>query len=125
MKYLGLFPDVPDLQGCSDGGCVFRPPTGMHTNGGCACMKRGADPLLLQRNLQRISRHMESMRAERDALRALLFECRDWVDNGRAQAAAGIERYESGDRRAIRAARELTMCDDLLLRIDAALGEKP
>ena len=68
MKYLGLFPDVPDLQGCSDGGCVFRPPTGMHTNGGCACMKRGADPLRLQLNLQRISRHMESMRAERDAL---------------------------------------------------------
>lgn len=58
-----------------------------------------------------------------ESLRALLFECRDWVDNGRAQAAAGIERYESGDRRAIRAARELTMCDGLLLRIDAALGE--
>ena len=68
MKYLGLFPDVPDLQGCSDGGCVFRPPTGMHTNGGCACMKRGADPLLLQLNLRRVSKHMESMRAERDAL---------------------------------------------------------
>lgn len=70
MKYLGLFPDVPDLQGCSDGGCVFRPPTGMHTNGGCACMKRGADPLLLQLNLRRVSKHMESMRAERDALAA-------------------------------------------------------
>ena len=86
MKYLGLFPDVPDLQGCSDGGCVFRPPTGMRTNGGCACMKRGADPLRLQLNLQRISRHMESMRAKRDALakenaalRALLAECRPHV----------------------------------------------
>lgn len=35
----------PGLQGCSDGGCIINPPTGLHTNGGCNCAKtirRGA-----------------------------------------------------------------------------------
>lgn len=30
-----LFPDL----GCSDGGCVFGHPGGMHTNGGCQCLQ--------------------------------------------------------------------------------------
>lgn len=123
MKYLGLFPDVPDLQGCSDGGCVFRPPTGMHTNGGCACMKRGADPLLLQLNLRRVSKHMESMRAERDALRALLAECKPYVEYEREARerelmfAGGIASVVS------RATHERDACDALLDRIDAAMQE--
>jgi hypothetical protein len=25
------------VDGCSDGGCVIKRPTGMHTNGGCSC----------------------------------------------------------------------------------------
>ena len=25
--------------GCADGGCVFGHPGGMHTNGGCNCLK--------------------------------------------------------------------------------------
>ena len=136
MKYLGLFPDVPDLQGCSDGGCVFRPPTGMHTNGGCACMKRGADPLRLQLNLQRISRHMESMRAKRDALakenaalRALLAECRPSmvehrkrVEQDLTNAAYFPGRYPE-TLKALNTERDI--CDALLVRIDAALGDKP
>ena len=116
MKYLGLFPDVPDLKGCSDGGCVFRPPTGMRTNGGCACMKRGADPLRLQLNLQRISRHMESMRAELDDARrqnndlhALLSELRAVV---RGECPSLLDEDSDG-------------FGDLAIRIDAALGEKP
>lgn len=30
---------VPDMQGCSDGGCIFnyKPPGTMVTNGGCSC----------------------------------------------------------------------------------------
>ena len=121
MKYLGLFPDVPDLQGCSDGGCVFRPPTGMHTNGGCACMKRGADPLRLQLNLQRISRHMESMRAERDALRALLAECKPYVEYER-EARERELMFAGGIASVIsRASHERDACDALLDRIDAAV----
>lgn len=27
----------PGLTGCSDGGCIIKPPQGMHTNGGCGC----------------------------------------------------------------------------------------
>jgi hypothetical protein len=30
-----LFPEL----GCSDGACVFGTRSGMHTNGGCACMR--------------------------------------------------------------------------------------
>lgn len=30
--------------GCLDGGCVFGPPTGMHTNGGCKCLDGIRDP---------------------------------------------------------------------------------
>lgn len=29
---------IPDYPGCSDGGCVFGHPGGMHTNGGCHCL---------------------------------------------------------------------------------------
>ena len=28
--------------GCTDGNCRIRKPTGMHTNGGCQCVKRGS-----------------------------------------------------------------------------------
>ena len=33
-----------DLAPCSDGSCILRKPTGMHTNGGCRCLRewRGA-----------------------------------------------------------------------------------
>lgn len=30
--------------GCSDTGCVFRPPGGMGTNGGCRCLREIEDP---------------------------------------------------------------------------------
>lgn len=29
---------LPGYPGCSDGGCVFGHPGGMHTNGGCHCL---------------------------------------------------------------------------------------
>ena len=40
-----LHPEI----GCTDGGCVFGHAGGMHTNGGCQCMK-GRD-IELRRNL--------------------------------------------------------------------------
>lgn len=128
MKYLGLFPDVPDLQGCSDGGCVFRPPTGMHTNGGCACMKRGADPLRLQLNLQRISRHMESMRAERDALakenaalRTLLVETLPHIHGNVAEWRMLLNRPGMSPGAYAAANERINSGDALLTRIDAAV----
>lgn len=30
---------IGSLEGCTDGGCVIRPPKGMHTNGGCRCVR--------------------------------------------------------------------------------------
>ena len=32
--------------GCSDGNCVIKRKTGMHTNGGCRCLRRLADDML-------------------------------------------------------------------------------
>jgi len=88
-------------------------------------MKRGADPLRLQLNLQRISRHMESMRAERDALRALLAECKPYVEYER-EARERELMFAGGIASVIsRASHERDACDALLDRIDAALGDKP
>ena len=30
----------PDDGPCADGSCIFGSPPGMHTNGGCQCLKR-------------------------------------------------------------------------------------
>ena len=40
--------------GCSDGGCIFGHPGGMHTNGGCRCLEE-TDPVLLRRSLRRLA----------------------------------------------------------------------
>ena len=32
-----------EYYGCGDGGCIFGPPKGMHTNGGCQCLKSIGD----------------------------------------------------------------------------------
>lgn len=37
------------LPGCSDGGCVVRKPTGMHTNGGCQCIRYQTASTIVQR----------------------------------------------------------------------------
>lgn len=31
-----------NMQPCTDGSCIFGPPGGMHTNGGCQCIKEAA-----------------------------------------------------------------------------------
>jgi hypothetical protein len=40
--------------GCSDGGCVFGDAGGMHTNGGCECLKE-REPILLRRTVLRLA----------------------------------------------------------------------
>lgn len=37
------------LPGCTDGGCVVRKPTGMHTNGGCQCIRYQTASTIVQR----------------------------------------------------------------------------
>ena len=44
---------LPNLQrtlgiGCGDNSCIFGPPDGMATNGGCRCIKRGKGTTMLQ-----------------------------------------------------------------------------
>jgi hypothetical protein len=45
-----LHPDA----GCGDGSCVFGHRGGMHTNGGCQCLKE-TDPVLLRRTALRLA----------------------------------------------------------------------
>ncbi len=37
------------LPGCTDGGCVVKKPVGMHTNGGCQCIKYQTASTIVQR----------------------------------------------------------------------------
>ncbi|QDP46025.1 MAG: hypothetical protein Unbinned4052contig1001_25 [Prokaryotic dsDNA virus sp.] len=37
------------LPGCTDGGCVVKKPEGMHTNGGCQCIKHQTASTIVQR----------------------------------------------------------------------------
>ncbi|WP_348814314.1 hypothetical protein NFG57_11050 [Halomonas sp. H10-59] len=37
------------LPGCTDGGCVVKKPDGMHTNGGCQCIKHQTASTIVQR----------------------------------------------------------------------------
>ncbi|MEQ5857278.1 hypothetical protein NFI08_16515 [Halomonas sp. EF61] len=37
------------LPGCTDGGCVVKKPNGMHTNGGCQCIKHQTASTIVQR----------------------------------------------------------------------------
>lgn len=57
-----LFPDL----GCSDGGCVFGSPGGMHTNGGCECLKE-RKPVQMRRYLMamhQVSRALAAVNGE-------------------------------------------------------------
>ena len=53
-----LFPDL----GCSDGSCVFGSPGGMHTNGGCDCI-RDRDVNMLRRRLMAMSQIAKTIAA--------------------------------------------------------------
>lgn len=68
MKLYKNRPELPDIKGCTDGGCVFGHPGGMHTNGGCSCL----------RNLQPVGERLRIMRN----IRALRAEIQRLRDNG-------------------------------------------
>lgn len=60
-------PDHPDIKGCTDGGCIFGHPGGMHTNGGCSCLKaiRSTFPahgLRIERNIRLLRQEIESLK---------------------------------------------------------------
>jgi len=52
---MGNRPDVEGIKGCTDGGCVFGHPGGMHTNGGCSCLREVRPTELRLRFLRNIS----------------------------------------------------------------------
>lgn len=53
-----MFPDL----GCSDGGCVFGHPGGMHTNGGCECLKE-RNPVQMRRQLMAMAQVARALAA--------------------------------------------------------------
>lgn len=62
--------DAIDYPGCTDGGCVYGHPGGMHTNGGCRCLRdvhRALGP----------KRHAEIERAIRAARRRAMLTLLD------------------------------------------------
>ncbi len=67
--------ETPEYYGCSDGGCVFGHPGGMHTNGGCICLVgitryNGPD------QMQRVRKGIRALQAKVKQLEAALEEQR-------------------------------------------------
>ena len=54
---------------CSDGGCVFGHPGGMHTNGGCKCIPIGK---AFPDDRIRLRKAIAALRKERDELFAIV-----------------------------------------------------
>lgn len=48
--------------GCTDGGCVIKRPTGMHTNGGCKCWQ---DKIKAQRMMRAGQKLFDTLRQEK------------------------------------------------------------
>lgn len=44
------------IGGCSDGDCKVLPPRGMHTNGGCRCLRN--DPMKAERVIAAYRNHV-------------------------------------------------------------------
>lgn len=60
---LGEYQRLRDgVGGCTDGGCVIRRPTGMHTNGGCKCWQ---DKLKAQRMMRAGQKLFDNLRQEK------------------------------------------------------------
>ena len=79
--------------GCTDGGCVFGHPGGMHTNGGCKCVQSGHV-------------HPDEARAVRDKVKAIVADRRALLAALRA-VMAERDRAESHAKRAERLAHDL------------------
>ena len=50
------------IGGCTDGGCVVKRPTGMHTNGGCKCWQ---DKIKAQRMMRAGQKIFDTLRQEK------------------------------------------------------------
>jgi len=59
---------VEGVVGCSDGGCMWGHPGGMHTNGGCNCERTLQRDVGVERQ-RAISRNVRTLRAEVERLR--------------------------------------------------------
>ena len=67
--------------GCTDGNCILHRPTGMHTNGGCDCLK-SLPPRLRRKfgfHIRRLRRERDEARAEADARVLEQMACRDAI----------------------------------------------
>ncbi len=63
---------------CTDGGCVFGHPGGMHTNGGCKCLPQRNRVTFEER--RELDRKVRGMRAELERTKAELAESQKQVD---------------------------------------------
>lgn len=73
-------PDVNEIVGCTNHGCVFGHPGGMGTNSRCVCLDIHPDTKRRQ-----VERNIRLLRAEIQRLRAAMHamsEHRDWADFG-------------------------------------------
>ncbi len=61
------------LDGCSDGGCVIVKPVGMHTNGGCRCLR-------YPENVQKFRDELAALKASRDRLQEFVNETAVYFD---------------------------------------------
>jgi hypothetical protein len=60
---------MSDEHGCHDGDCIFGSPKGMHTNGGCKCLRYLDEDAEKRR---KISDDIRAIVKERDRLRGLI-----------------------------------------------------
>ncbi len=90
--------NIEGVKGCTDGGCVFGHPGGMHTNGGCHCLhdiRPAGERLRITRNVYLLVKEVEKLRndltacqLERDASQRAQREAE--AETGRALAAHAL-----------------------------------
>jgi len=67
--------EIPEVQGCTDQGCVFGHPGGMATNGGCRCIDI-QDP----ETRRRVTRNIRALRKEIRLLRDIAHTVRGMAE---------------------------------------------
>ena len=70
-----MYDKTKQLPGCTDGGCMYGHPGGMHTNGGCVCekeLRRAPGGLKAVREIRMLRTRAEKAERDKQALRALV-----------------------------------------------------
>lgn len=80
---------VKVYHGCGDGGCIFGHPGGMHTNGGCKCMREMMSANRDIHEMHRIVNGIRAMRARALSAEALLRECAERLNAESSNHALG------------------------------------